>query len=150
MNQLNQIILEGNVVRIPEKRLTANGKAVCTIPLAVNRAYKTQGGELVKEVSYFDVETFGSNAENCMTRFPTGKPLRITGRLKQDRWKDSEGKSHNKVHIIAERIEFLPIRKPLSEAEWHELQEKHKAQTAAMLAEAAAASNRQQGEEIVF
>ncbi len=150
MNQLNQIILEGNVVRVPEKRLTANGKAVCTIPLAVNRSYKTQSGEIVKEVSYFDVETFGSNAENCTTRFPTGKPLRVTGRLKQDRWKDSEGKSHNKVRVIAERIEFLPPRRPLSDAEWRALQEKHKAETAAMLVEAAVAAEAQEGEEIVF
>lgn len=33
------------------------------------------------------------------------------GRLKQDRWNDGEGKSHNKVKIVAEHVEFKPQMK---------------------------------------
>ena len=32
----------------------------------------------------------------------------MVGRLKQDRWTDPEGKTHSRVHIIAEHVEFKP------------------------------------------
>ncbi|MBR0124906.1 MAG: single-stranded DNA-binding protein, partial [Treponema sp.] len=41
MNSLNQIIVEGNIVREPELKSLPSGAASCTLPIAVNRKYKT-------------------------------------------------------------------------------------------------------------
>lgn len=106
MNQLNSLIIEGNVTRSPELREPAEGFKVCTIPLAVNRFYRNSKGEGVNEVSYFNVETFGKMAEVCMKNCDKGRGLRVVGRLKQNRWKSSDGKSNSKISIIAEHIEF--------------------------------------------
>ncbi|MCR5763840.1 MAG: single-stranded DNA-binding protein [Treponema sp.] len=115
MNTLNQIILEGNVVRTPLSKVMPNGKAVCTVPIAVNFKYKNSEGTLTEEVSYFDVDTFGKLAERCSEWCPTGRSIRVVGRIKQNRWKDDEGNAHSKVHIIAEHVEFLKLPKRLAD-----------------------------------
>ena len=115
MNSLNQIILEGNVVRTPQPKVTPNGKTVCTVTLAVNFKYKASDGTVTEEVSYFDVTAFGKQAERCSEWCPQGREIRVIGRIKQNRWKDEEGKSHSKVLIIAEHIEFLKLPKRLAD-----------------------------------
>ncbi|MBR1911084.1 MAG: single-stranded DNA-binding protein [Treponema sp.] len=115
MNALNQIILEGNVVRTPLQKCTPNGKTVCTVPIAVNSKYKNSEGTVTEEVSYFDVDTFGKLAERCAEWCPPGREIRVVGRIKQNRWKDNEGKSHSKVLIIAEHVEFLKLPKRLAD-----------------------------------
>ena len=106
MNHLNSLIIEGNVTRVPELKEPSKGFKVCTIPLAVNRFYKNKNGEGVNEVSFFDVETYDKMAEICMDKCEKGRGLRVVGRLKQNRWKNSEGKTTSRITIIAEHIEF--------------------------------------------
>mgnify|MGYP002344184972 FL=1 len=108
MNQLNSLILEGNITREPEYKETPHGCKVCRIPLAVNHYYKNNDGQGVEEVSYFDVEVFGKMAEYCQTRTEKGRGMRVVGRLKQDRWKTTDGKNASRISIIAEHIEFKP------------------------------------------
>jgi single-strand DNA-binding protein len=108
MNSLNSIIVEGNVVRPPEIRETAKGTPVCTVGVAVNRWYKGTDGVLQKEVSFFDVDTWGQLAKACSETCQKGRGIRVVGRLKQSRWQDSEGKNKSKVCIVAEHVEFKP------------------------------------------
>jgi single-strand DNA-binding protein len=61
-----------------------------------------------KEVSFFDVEAWSKLAESCRSMGYKGRGVRVVGRLKQDRWSDTEGKNHSKVSIIAEHVEFRP------------------------------------------
>jgi single-strand DNA-binding protein len=107
MNNLNSILIEGNLVRDPLYRATAKGTPLCTFSLASNRFYK-QDSVLEKEVSFFDVETWSKLAETCKAHGRKGRGVRIVGRLKQERWNGSDGKPHSKVAIIAEHIEFKP------------------------------------------
>lgn len=106
MNQLNSLIIEGNVVRTPELKEPKDGFKVCTIPLAVNRFYRNAKGDGVNEVSFFDVETFGKMAEICYKKCGKGRGLRVVGRLRQARWVKSDGHNTSKISIIAEHIEF--------------------------------------------
>ncbi len=108
MNQLNSIIVEGNVVRAPEFSKTSTGIKVCKVPIAVNRFYKNQSGEGVNEVSYFDVESYKNMADACEKNCEKGRGLRVVGRLKQNRWKTADGKTTSKIMIVAEHIEFKP------------------------------------------
>ncbi|MCQ2586590.1 MAG: single-stranded DNA-binding protein [Treponema sp.] len=109
MNQLNSIILEGNVVRQAEISEPADGFKVCKFTLAVNRFVKKENGESGEEVSFFDVESYGKLAEICKDNGAKGRAVRVVGRLKQNRWKDNEGKSHNKVFVVSEHVEFKPV-----------------------------------------
>ena len=107
MNNLNSILIEGNLVRDPELSYTPKGTAVCKFSVACNRAFK-QDDQLQKEVSYFDVSTWTRLAEVCGEYLKKGRGVRVVGRLKQDRWSDADGKPHSRVLIIAEHVEFKP------------------------------------------
>ena len=165
MNALNQVILEGNLTMQPNLRELKNGRYVCTLPIAVNRRYKTADGQVEDEVSYVEVSTFGGLAETCAKWCPKGRGIRVVGRIKQDRWKDETGKNRSKVHIIAEHIEFKPFfqknedgspsesdKGPVSADAGKTAPSPTKKQKLAMLAEAAAAaqSEQEEGEEVVF
>ncbi len=110
MNNLNSILVEGNLVRDPELSYTSKGTAVCKFSVGCNRSYK-QDEQFQKEVSYFDVTTWQRLAEVCGEYLKKGRGVRVVGRLKQDRWTDTEGKGRSKVYIIAEHVEFKPLFK---------------------------------------
>jgi single-strand DNA-binding protein len=107
MNNLNSILVEGNLVRDPLLRSTPRGTAVCTFSLASNRFLKQDTG-LEKEVSFFEVETWAKLAEACYNKGKKGRGVRVVGRLKQDRWNGSDGKQHSKISIVADHVEFRP------------------------------------------
>lgn len=107
MNNLNSILLEGNLVRDPETRTTTNGKPVSTFQIATNRFYRKETG-IEKEVSFFNVEAWGRQAENVNNLGRKGRGVRVVGRLKQERWNGADGKTQSKVVIVAEHIEFRP------------------------------------------
>ena len=107
MNNLNSILIEGNLVRDPLLRSTPKGTQVCTMSLASNRYYKQESG-YEKEVSFFDVETWSRLAEACYAKGRKGRGIRVVGRLKQDRWSGPDGKPHSRITIVAEHVEFRP------------------------------------------
>ena len=115
MNNLNSILIEGNLVRDPEYRTTPKGTAVCKFPVATNRYYKQDSG-LEKEVSFFDVEAWGKLAENVNNIGRKGRGVRVVGRLKQERWNGQDGKAQSKVVVVAEHVEFRPEFKKNSAA----------------------------------
>ncbi len=108
MNNLNSIIVEGNLVRDAVLSEPAEGFKVCKFSLAVNRFYKNRNDQGVEEVSFFDVETFGKMAEYCEKKGYKGRGVRVVGRLKQDVWKTDDNKTMSKVYIVAEHIEYKP------------------------------------------
>jgi single-strand DNA-binding protein len=105
MNQLNSILLEGNLVRDPVFKETPRGTPLCTFAVASNRYYR-QGSENEQEVSFFDVETWSKLAQDCGERLKKGRGVRVVGRLKQDRWTGADGKNYTKVKIVAEHVEL--------------------------------------------
>ena len=61
MNDLNSVIIVGNLTKDIEVKYTQSGSAVGNISIASNRS-KKQGDQWVDEVSYFDVVLFGKSA----------------------------------------------------------------------------------------
>ena len=111
MNQLNSVLMEGNLTRDPELKYTSAGTAICALSVACNRYWK-KGEDIQKEVSFFDVTAFGRLAEICAEYLKKGRGVRVVGRLKQERWvKDEQARS--KVLIVAEHVEFKPSLKPV-------------------------------------
>ena len=109
MNSLNSILIAGNLTRDPVVTETTPGKKVCSFSIACNRYYKVEG-EQKKETSFFDVETWNGLAANCSTYLEKGKGVRIVGRLKQNRWVNTEsGDNMQKVFIVAEHVDFKPV-----------------------------------------
>ena len=107
MNQLNSILLEGNLTRDPELTTTKAGKSVCNFSVANNRYFK-KDGEQEKEVSFFDVEVWNGLADTCGEYLTKGRGVRVVGRLKQNRWVSKEGDNMQNTKIVAEHVEFKP------------------------------------------
>jgi single-strand DNA-binding protein len=107
LNNLNSVLIEGNLVRDPELKYTPKGSAVCDFVLASNRYFK-QDEETQKEVSFFEVTTWARLAEVCGEYLKKGRGVRVVGRLKQDRWTSPEGQARSKIQIVAEHVEFKP------------------------------------------
>jgi single-strand DNA-binding protein len=105
MNNLNSVLIEGNMVRDPLIRSTPKGTQVCNFSIASNRYYR-QDSNLEKEVGFFTVEAWGKLADVCSNQGRKGRGVRVVGRLKQDRWTGNDGKSHTKVSIVAEHVEY--------------------------------------------
>ena len=106
MNNLNSILIEGNMVRDPLLRTTQKGTSVCNFTIASNRFYRQDSSNLEKEVGFFDVEAWGKLAESCVSYGRKGRGVRVVGRLKQDRWTGNDGKNHTRVAIVAEHVEY--------------------------------------------
>lgn len=109
MNQLNSVIVEGNLVRDSVLTEPVPGFKVCKFSIAVNRFYKNHNNEGIEEVSYFDIETFGKMAEYNEKKAKKGRGVRVVGRLKQDVWKDEDNKTNSRVYVVAEHIEYKPV-----------------------------------------
>ncbi len=105
---LNSVNIMGNLTRDPELKNTPSGKTVCSMAIANNRIF-TKNNERVTEVSYFDVEVWGPQAENCGKYLKRGSGVIVEGRLKQDRW-EKDGKTQSRVRISANNIHFMPKR----------------------------------------
>ena len=110
MNNLNSILVEGNLTKDPVFTENSKGTSICSFTIATNRYYK-QEEEYQNEVSYLDIETWAKLAEACRDHLTKGRGVRVVGRVKQDRWLDQEGKSRSKVKIVAEHVEFKPFKK---------------------------------------
>lgn len=64
-----------------------------------------------KKCLFFEIEAYGKVAEYCEKYTTKGRGVRVVGRLKQNRWKDSDGKNVSKVFVVAEHLEYKPIFK---------------------------------------
>jgi len=107
MNNLNSVLIEGNLVRDPQIRTTPKGNSVCELRVASNRYFRI-GDVIEREVSFFTVEVWGKMGESCHGRGKKGQGLRVVGRLRQDRFNGEDGKPQSKILIVAEHVEFRP------------------------------------------
>ena len=107
---MNQMIIEGNACGDPkpEQSLTGSGIAILKVSVAIEtkRSYKDASGEVKEETSCYKVVAFGEMAEAVVKNWKEGKSVRIVGRLKQERWKNLDGRDNSEVVVIAEHIEF--------------------------------------------
>ena len=107
-----QVVIEGNLVRDPEKVLVgSNGSVMGKFSIAVNRYYKKANAEAVEEVMYIGVQVWGGLAEGCLNYLKKGRGVRVVGRLRQERWEDKEGGKREKIIVVAEHVEFKPESK---------------------------------------
>jgi single-strand DNA-binding protein len=111
MNNLNSILIEGNLVSDPVIATLNNGSSICRFSIASNRYYKNSENERMEEVNFIDVDTWGNLAEACNAYLSKGRKVRVVGRLKHDRWEDDDNQKKENYVIVAEHVEFYPPKK---------------------------------------
>jgi single-strand DNA-binding protein len=100
----NNVTLVGNVVAEPELRFTNSGMAAASLRLAVNNRRKQANGEYEDEAHFFDVQMFGSMAENAAESLAKGTRIVVQGRLQQRQWESKEGEKRSKVELLADEV----------------------------------------------
>ena len=101
---LNHIVLMGRLTPHPEMRHTGNGTAVASFSLAVDRDFKSQGGE--KETDFIDIVAWRNTAEFVSKYFTKGRMAVVEGRLQLRDWKDKDGNSRRSAEVVAEHVYF--------------------------------------------
>jgi len=101
---LNKIILMGRLTRDPELRRTQSGTAVVSFSIAVDRDYKTQGGE--KETDFIDIVAWRSTAEFVSKYFTKGRMAVVEGRLQIRDWTDRDGGKRRSAEVVADSVYF--------------------------------------------
>lgn len=102
---LNQVAIQGRIVRDPELRRTASGKAVTSFTLACDRDFKNQQtGE--KEVDFIECVAWGGTAEMVEKYFHKGQMAVATGRLQLRDWTDKNGQKRRTAEILVNSVYF--------------------------------------------
>ena len=109
-NDLNSVLLEGNLVSDPDLAYEPNGRPVIKMRISAQRCYKTDDG-YGQETSFFDIIVYGRQGEACSEYLSKGRGVRMVGRLKQERWQEADGTDREKINVIAEQVEFKPEQK---------------------------------------
>jgi single-strand DNA-binding protein len=108
MPSFNRVTLMGNLTRDPQIKHLPNNTTVADFGLAMNRHYKTAGGEDREEVCFIDCSAFGRQADVIGQYCRKGKPLFVEGRLKYDQWDDkTSGAKRSKVSVVVENFQFV-------------------------------------------
>jgi single-strand DNA-binding protein len=124
MNNLNSVLLEGNLVRDPEKVLVGeNGSIMARFSIAVNRYFKNAQAEPVEEVMFIAIQVWGGLAESCLKYLQKGRGVRVVGRLRQERWTDKEGGNKERILVVAEHVEFKAQKRGAKKEEEETVQE---------------------------
>lgn len=105
---INTIIVEGHLARDPEITYTTSGVGISKFSIANNRDYKDKNNQEIKVVNFFDIETWGNQADNCQKFLKKGSHVLVEGELVQDKWVDQQtGQNKTKLKVKASFVNFL-------------------------------------------
>jgi len=103
---VNVVVITGNLTRDPDLRSTQAGTPVCNLRVAVNGRRKNAHDEWVDKPNYFDVTVWGSHGESCAKYLAKGRPVAIDGRLDWREYTVDDSKRQS-VQIVADSVQFL-------------------------------------------
>lgn len=105
---INRVILTGNLTRDPETRTMPSGGSVTSLRIAVNgRRKNNQTQQWEDKPNYFDVTVWGAQGENVSRYLTKGSGIAIDGRLDWREWQDQQGNKRQSVEVIADNVQFL-------------------------------------------
>jgi single-strand DNA-binding protein len=99
----NTITAIGNLTKDPELRFTANGGAIASFSIAVNKRWQ-KNGEWTEETSFFNVSAWSQLGENVAASLTKGARVIVYGELKQREYEDRDGNKRSTVEIVAQAV----------------------------------------------
>ena len=110
MNNLNRVIINGNLTADCKMEYGKSGTAYGGFCIAVNRSVKR--GEDWEEVpSFFEVKAFGKLFESQRPYLNKGANVTVEGSLIQERWVTKDGEKRNKIVIQSDTLYLGPRKK---------------------------------------
>lgn len=106
---MNKIILMGRLTRDPEVRYTQSDKstAIARYSLAVDRRFKTEGGD---NADFIPCVAFGKQGEFAEKYLTKGMKILVVGRIQVRKWEDSNGDKRTTTEAVVEEHYFCSQR----------------------------------------
>lgn len=105
----NKAILMGRICNALELKTTANGIAVVSFRIAVDRSYQAKGEE--KKTDFFNIVAWRTTAEFVSKYFSKGKMILVEGELQTRQYVDKNGSTQNVVELVAGSVHFTGEKK---------------------------------------
>lgn len=102
---MNSVAILGTMTRDVELKYLPSSAAVAKFSIAVNQDYK-KDGQKVEKTSFFEVVSYGKQAEIINQYFGRGSRILINGELEQQTW-EKDGQKQSKVIIKLEKFYFV-------------------------------------------
>lgn len=110
MQSVNKVILIGHLAADPELRQTPAGTPVGSFKVATNHSWKNADGERQEVADFHNIVAWRGLGEVCAKYLTKGSAVYVEGRLKNDHYKDKEGKNRPVTEIIAETVKFITVK----------------------------------------
>ena len=114
---LNHICIMGRLTRDPELRRTANGTAVTSFTVAVDRDFTNDDGS--RNTDFIDCIAWKTLAETVNSYFAKGRMAVVQGRLQIRSYTDKEGTKRRAAEIVADRVYFGDSKKEGEKPEYN-------------------------------
>lgn len=101
---LNHIDIMGRICNDIELRRTGSGVAVASFTVAVDRDFKSGGGE--KETDFIECVAWKNTAEFIQKYFAKGRMIVVSGRLQIRSWNDKDGNKRKTAEIVVDNAYF--------------------------------------------
>lgn len=105
---INRVVLVGRLTKDPELRYTANGIAVASFTLAVNRPFSNAQGQ--KEADFINVVVWRKQAENVANYLKKGSQAGVDGRIQTRSFDNNEGRRIFMTEVVGDSVQFLEPR----------------------------------------
>jgi single-strand DNA-binding protein len=96
---MNKVLLIGRLTKDAELRYTANGKAVASFTVAVQRNKE--------EADFINCVAWNKTAENLANYTSKGSLIGVEGSIQTRNYKNNEGKTVYVTEVWAQSVEFL-------------------------------------------
>lgn len=106
-NVLNQIILVGRVVEVPQIKETSNGIKYTSLVLDVTRGYKNAEGDYDSDL--IACTLWRGVAEQCIDSCKEGTLVGVKGRLQANVFTNADGKSYTNYEVVCEKFSYLSV-----------------------------------------
>ena len=111
MAVLNRVQLLGHVGQAPKTNITKEGIPYANLSLATNESFK-KNDEWVTLTEWHNLVFFGKLATFASERLQKGSQIYIEGKLRLNRWTDSDGVKRQSSNIVVQSLQLLDNAKP--------------------------------------
>lgn len=106
---INNVVITGRLTKDPDLRYTANGSAVATFTLAVNRNFTNQSGE--READFINCVIWRKPAETMANYAKKGTLLGVVGRIQTRSYENQQGSRVYVIEVVADNFQLLESKK---------------------------------------
>ena len=108
---MNKTILIGRLTADPQVKTTQSQVAFCSFTIAVDRKFKTAGGE--RQSDFISCIAWRQQAEFLGKYFLKGSRVAIVGNIQTRTYDDATGKKVYVTEVVADEIEFVDSKHDL-------------------------------------